>query len=302
MAMCANHPEAMAVAFCRDCGKPLCAVCRNESQGAIYCAAHLPFNSAVNAPPPVPGPASWDWTRYPGQPSPPSPSNFAGSSYTTGYEAPPSGVASDIPPLGGDPMGGAGSVPPYTPLSSPPSPYTASSPYTAPVGRPNVSPALALILGTIPGVGAIYNGQYAKGLIHAVVFGLLITIVSSHENSSLAPLVGILIAVWWFYMVIEAFHTARKRHDGIPVDEFSSLLNLRNKTAFPIGAVVLISLGGLLLLDTSGLIPIDRLLRFWPIGLILAGVYMLYARAERSHIAAPPATATLPQEFIDERR
>ena len=33
--------------------------------------------------------------------------------------------------------------------------------------------AIALFLGFIPGVGAIYNGQYAKGLVHAVVFGLI---------------------------------------------------------------------------------------------------------------------------------
>ena len=37
----------------------------------------------------------------------------------------------------------------------------------------DVSPGLALFLGMIPGVGAIYNGQYAKGLVHAIVFGIL---------------------------------------------------------------------------------------------------------------------------------
>src|ERR1035438_8964318 len=36
----------------------------------------------------------------------------------------------------------------------------------------DVSPGLACLLGFIPGVGAIYNGQYAKGLVHAIIFGL----------------------------------------------------------------------------------------------------------------------------------
>jgi len=27
----------------------------------------------------------------------------------------------------------------------------------------------------IPGVGAVYNGQYAKGLVHVVIVGLLIS-------------------------------------------------------------------------------------------------------------------------------
>jgi len=33
----------------------------------------------------------------------------------------------------------------------------------------DVSPGLALFLGLIPGVGAIYNGQYAKGMVHAII-------------------------------------------------------------------------------------------------------------------------------------
>ena len=34
----------------------------------------------------------------------------------------------------------------------------------------DVSPGLAFFLGMIPGVGAIYNGQYAKGLVHAIIW------------------------------------------------------------------------------------------------------------------------------------
>lgn len=170
------------------------------------------------------------------------------------------------------------------------------SPYAAAPGT-QTSPLAALLLGTIPGVGAIYNGQYAKGMIHAVIFGLLITIVSS-GSPALAPLVGILIGVWWFYMLLEAYHTARKRREGLPVDEFSSILNLgSNRSGFPMGAVLLIGLGMLLLLDTTGLIPLERLIRYWPVALILLGVYMLYGR--RSHAHLPQEFS---QEFSDERR
>ena len=174
-----------------------------------------------------------------------------------------------------------------------------ASPYTAP--KRGGSLFWAVVLGMIPGVGAIYNGQYAKGLIHAVVFGLLITIVSGN-GQELAPLVGILIAVWWFYMVLESYHTARKQRDGLPVDEFSSILHLHgNQSAIPVGAVVLIGLGALLLLDTTGLIPMERLIRYWPAGLILLGVYMLYARTSSRTVVvdAPEFSA---REFSDERR
>ena len=184
------------------------------------------------------------------------------------------------------------------------SPYVpaTTSPYTAPAGHG--SPGLALVLGMIPGVGAIYNGQYAKGLIHAVIFGLLITIVSS-GNGAAAPLVGILIGVWWFYMVLEAYHTARKRKMGMAVDEFSSLVNLHaHRIGFPIGAVVLIGAGMLLLLDSTGIIPLERLIRYWPVALILLGVYMLYARMDRRSETLPSHDLTndLTPELSNERR
>jgi hypothetical protein len=138
---------------------------------------------------------------------------------------------------------------------------------------------LALILGFIPGVGAIYNGQYAKGLIHAVVFGLLVSLASSTHNGALEPVVALLIAAWVFYMAFEAFHTARKRRLGGSVEEFSSLFDVRpTHGKFPGGAILLIGLGFILLLDTTDIISIDQLERYWPVGLIFVGLYMLYAR------------------------
>lgn len=168
--------------------------------------------------------------------------------------------------------------------STPPPPSSSysypvnDSPYTAPPPRSmHASPPLAFLLGLIPGVGAIYNGQYAKGLVHAVIFGLLITAISSHSLHGFEPLLGILIGVFFFYMALEAYHTARKREAGEPIEEFSSLVGM-NEDGFPTGAVVLIGLGFLLLLNTLDLISIDAVVRFWPAGLILIGVYMLYNR------------------------
>src|SRR2546421_11886343 len=59
-----------------------------------------------------------------------------------------------------------------------------------PEGIPN--PALATILGFIPGVGAFYNGQFAKGFIHLVVFAILIKLTDS------ADFFGVFIAAWLF--------------------------------------------------------------------------------------------------------
>jgi hypothetical protein len=157
----------------------------------------------------------------------------------------------------------------------------AGSPPAGSIATGDVSPGLACLLGFIPGVGAIYNGQYAKGLVHAIVFGLLVSITSSGSAGDLEPLFGILIGVWVMYMALEACHTARKRRAGEPVDEFSSILDVHGRrTGFPVGAITLIGLGVLLLLSTMDVIQLRYLLRYWPVLLILMGAYMLYVRVE----------------------
>jgi hypothetical protein len=155
-----------------------------------------------------------------------------------------------------------------------------TAPYSTVVADPSVSPGLAFVLGLIiPGVGAIYNGQYAKGLVHAIIFGLIVSVLGSGSAPGLEPLFGILLAAWIFYMAMEAYHTAKKRRAGQVADEFSSLIDLHTRGGrFPAGAVVLILLGVLLLLNTTDLIPLERILRYWPVLLIVVGVYMLYVR------------------------
>ena len=63
-------------------------------------------------------------------------------------------------------------------------------PFVAPPpSGPN--PAAAAMLGLIPGVGAMYNGQFFKGFIHVIVFAVLISITSSVNG-----IFGIFIGAW----------------------------------------------------------------------------------------------------------
>ncbi len=182
------------------------------------------------------------------------------------------------------------------------SPYTAPAPAPAPIPDAGASPGLAFLLGLIPGVGAIYNGQYVKGLIHVVVLGILIGIVSSGETAdNLEPLFGMMIAVWVFYMAFEAYHTAKKRQLGQPVDEFSSIVPRRGEASkFPLAPVVLIAAGLLFLLNNLDIIRFGQLLRYWPIALIALGVYLLYERLAISERRDGPGAAGV-REATNER-
>ena len=171
-------------------------------------------------------------------------------------------------------------VPAAAPPPPPPQPSAAppQSAYAPPVAyaNPSISPGLAFLLGFIPGVGAIYNGQYAKGLVHAVIFGILVSILDS--NVSPQPVFAMLLTAWIFYMVFEAYHTARKRRLGEPVDEYSSLVTFGGKKNAPAAGIVLVALGAVLLLNTLNIFDFAYLARYWPVLLIVAGVYLLATR------------------------
>lgn len=171
----------------------------------------------------------------------------------------------------------AAAVPPEPPPI--PIPMPGAAPGAPSYALSNVSPPLAFFLGLIPGVGAIYNAQYAKGLVHAVIWGLLMSLANSRAAHGLEPLFVMLIIAWWFYMAMEAYHTARKRQAGEPVDEYSSLLDLRGGSGqLPVAGVALIGLGVVLLLYTLDVIDFERIARYWPVLLIVAGAYLLWGR------------------------
>jgi hypothetical protein len=158
-----------------------------------------------------------------------------------------------------------------------PNPYTAPPP-AAPASAGTISPGLAFVLGFIPGVGAIYNGQYAKGFLHVLITGVIFSLTEGRGGMEFfAPF---MIPAWFLYMAFEAYHTARKRLLGEPVDEFSSILPSRaaegTSAAVP---VLLIGLGVVLLLHQLELIDLYRVRRYIaPAILIGVGLVMLYGR------------------------
>jgi len=183
------------------------------------------------------------------------------------------------------PAPGPGAPPPY-PAGMPP---VGAQPMGAPgisYAYADVSPGLALFLGIIPGVGAIYNGQYAKGMVHAVVWGVLMSIANSRAANGLEPIFVMAVIAWMAYMAFEAYHTARKRRMGEPVDEYSSLIDLRGRHNVPVAGILLIVLGILLLLHTLELLDFEYVVRYWPVLLIAAGAYLLYGRFT-GHDSAP---------------
>ena len=185
-----------------------------------------------------------------------------------------------------------GTLPPPAPVVAPAVPQAPALPSG---GGP--SPMAAFFLGFIPGVGAIYNGQVAKGLIHVVIIAGLIW---AEDRSGGGPFFGLLIFFFWCYMVWDAYTTAKaiQEHRPLP-DPFglgASLPSLdtsapthsgpgsetvKHTTHLPTAAIVLIGLGVLFLLDNIGIFRWHWFGHLWPVILIALGVGLWLKRSGR---------------------
>jgi hypothetical protein len=135
-------------------------------------------------------------------------------------------------------------------------------------------PGAALALGFIPGLGAVYNGEYLKALVHVMIFGGIIALLSTNLPDAYDAFLGIALGCFYFYMPIEAYRVAKARQLGEPPP--MDLMYARGGK--PMGAIVLIVLGVLFLLANFGLLRTEWLTKGWPIGLIAIGLWILADR------------------------
>jgi len=159
---------------------------------------------------------------------------------------------------------------------------------------PNVG--LATALGFIPGVGAMYNGQFIKGIAHIFIFAMLA------NAADRADIFGWFVAAFIAYMVIDANKTAKAKVYGQPLPDLLGLNSVlgqsssasagtvfqsantmidraaqaRNKP--PIAAIILIGLGLLFLLDNLGAFHFRWMHTFWPALLIVVGLWLGHRR------------------------
>jgi hypothetical protein len=154
----------------------------------------------------------------------------------------------------------------------------------------------------------MYNGEYTKGFIHVLIFASLIW-AADHVSG----LFGIGIAAFVLYMPIEAYRTAKAKQMGVPPPDpfgFNNMNLFGNASQpvtatpegttptvpiegqpapveespgsrVPVGAIVLIGLGVIFLLDQFGWWHFDWFGRFWPLILIAIGIRVLMKRTGR---------------------
>jgi len=137
------------------------------------------------------------------------------------------------------------------------------------------SPGVALVLGFIPGVGAVYNGQIIKAIVQVLIFGSLVAL---HHGTEW-PFGGVFVlgaVAFYCYMIIDSYRTARAKQAGQPIADWFGPEH--TKMNVPIGAALLIGFGILMLLHNFGIPVFGRIGRFWPVIWIAIGVLLLRRR------------------------
>jgi hypothetical protein len=168
-------------------------------------------------------------------------------------------------------------APPYVPTPGPYATPPVQPGAIPPHARTASNPTIAFILGFCPGLGAIYNGEYNKALIHIVVFAAMIVGLSSDLGGGADTALGLLLGGFVFYMAFDSMRTAKAKQLGeFTADPLESWSKER-----PIGPIILIGIGVLFLLNNFAWFPFYRIERFWPLILIGVGVLMFRNRLGR---------------------
>ncbi|HEX3822397.1 MAG TPA: DUF5668 domain-containing protein [Candidatus Sulfotelmatobacter sp.] len=163
--------------------------------------------------------------------------------------------------------------------------------FTAPNTRPNLpvatgpNPTVAGILGAIPlGLGAVYCGQYAKGLVYLGIFVTCIVGFSADLPWQGYAALGIFLGFFWVYQILDSIRTAKAIQSGEPAPDPLGLVQMfggstpgekpaatETSTNIPAAAAVLIGLGVLFLINTVFDFSLHR---YWPLILIVLGVWL----------------------------
>ena len=158
---------------------------------------------------------------------------------------------------------------PQTP--APPPGLPPASPYV----RLPKNPWLAVVFSfLLPGLGQVYNGEPARALVF--LFGFVGSIYLT-ATSSPFPF-AFLIPFIFFYGLIDAY----KRSTAINQRFLGGALPEEDRDSeSPAWGVTLVAVGVLLLLNNLGWLDLERLQRYWPILLIVAGGYFIYSSVQK---------------------
>jgi hypothetical protein len=139
---------------------------------------------------------------------------------------------------------------------------------------------LAVLLGLMPGLGHIYVGYYREAFRNiAVVCGIITGRSTGLFRHGLEAPAGIFLAFYLLFNLVDAGRRASLYNQALaglrPMDLPDDLVAAPGRGSL-VGGAVLVAAGVLFLSNTLFDIPMYWVQRWWPMGFILGGAWLIY--------------------------
>src|SRR5258705_12624456 len=147
----------------------------------------------------------------------------------------------------------------------------------SPVSYRSSSPFIATLLSFVPGLGAAYNGQAAKAIVHFAIYASFFQMAVLTQGVHFFIL-GVLGT--WLFAAVDVCRTAQLIRAGLtPETEEDVIARCLYGNPFAWG-ITLVVIGTLFLLHTllGVQLPVRQLL---PVALVALGIYMLFDYVRR---------------------
>jgi 4-hydroxybenzoate polyprenyltransferase len=159
-------------------------------------------------------------------------------------------------------------------------PMPAAAPRPVPAVPMVKSPWVALLLSLVmPGLGQVYNGQFAKAAAFFMAFSGSIYLVAESHPLPFALFLPFII----FSNMIDAYRSAAR----ISLRGIQALPE-EDEQESPVWGISIAVMGALLLLNNMGWLRLSALVPYWPLLLIAAGLLLLRRSIERKGVNGPP--------------
>src|SRR5438132_13565100 len=153
-------------------------------------------------------------------------------------------------------------------------------------GQSKTKARLAALCAVIPGMGAVYNRQNLKAVVHFVSIIGLFNLPKLHILPGLFALAGLVV---YIYSMMDAYRTAERIAQGESAEADEARFKKQLAKRAPALGVGLIVLGALMVIQIVRPLMLISPARLLPVALIILGGYLLtrYFKRSRGDVSTP---------------
>ena len=153
---------------------------------------------------------------------------------------------------------------------------------------------LAVLLSLMPGLGQVYVGYYRHGFAYVATVASLIALLSGGHMHRLEPALGMFLAFFWLYNLVDAYRRASLYNQALsglrPMDLPEDQMNAPWRGSFA-GGTALVLIGLVAFANTMFGVSLEWLERWWPMAVVALGVWLIYNAIQTRQIGELVASA-----------